>query len=185
MTTLSCDLREFYPDKTPKLDPGRIKQIRIMVQRTDSASLVVFRLVANGAADEWVRPAGRIDVPDMVNEKPKAGRRVRYQLSSDANNQIYCALYLPPDWKRGKRYPVIAEYPGNIFFVARACWSTGRPEQCAMGYGFSSGMSTPRPVTTLRRQVTVSSSITAWVIASGWKFTIHCSDSARPGARTR
>jgi len=137
--TLSCDLRETYPDGTPKIDPGRIKEIRVIVQRTDSAFVEVSGLVATGMADEWVRPAGRIDVPDMEEGKPVAGRRVRYQLATDADNGIYCALYLPPDWEPGKRYPVIAEYPGNIFFSAKACWSTGRPDQCAVGYGFSSG----------------------------------------------
>ncbi|MBC8869384.1 MAG: hypothetical protein H8E44_08200 [Planctomycetes bacterium] len=137
--TLSCDLRETYPDGTPKIDPGRIKEIRIMIQRIDSASVEVSGLVATGTADEWVRPAGRIDVPDMVEGKPAPSRRVRYQLCSDADNGIYCALYLPADWKPAKRYPVIAEYPGNIFYSATQCWSTGRPEQCAMGYGFSSG----------------------------------------------
>jgi len=137
--TLSCDLRETYPDGTPKIDPGRIKEIRIMIQRMDLASVEVSGLVATGRADEWVRPAGRIDVPDMVEGKPAPGRRVRYQPADDVDNNVYCALYLPPDWKPGKRYPVIAEYPGNIFYSAKSCWSTGRPEQCAMGYGISSG----------------------------------------------
>jgi len=136
---LSCDLRQTYPDGTPKIDPNQTKEIRIMVQRTDSVSLDITGLVATGTADEWLRPMGRLDVPDMVEGKPAAGRRVRYQLSADAENKIYCAIYLPPDWEPGKRYPVIAEYPGNIFYSAKACWSTGRPEQCTMGYGLSSG----------------------------------------------
>jgi hypothetical protein len=59
-------------------------------------------------SEKWVRPANRIDVPDMGEGEPV------------------------------KRYPVIAEYPGNICFHAKACWSTGRPEQCQMGYGMSS-----------------------------------------------
>ncbi len=136
---LNCDLRQTYPDGTPKIDPNQVKEIRIMIQRVDSASLEVSELTARGIADEWVRPTGRLDVPDMVNEKPAAGRRVRYQLSPDSGSKVYCTLYLPPDWEPGKRYPVIAEYPGNIFYSAKACWSTGRPEQCAMGYGISSG----------------------------------------------
>jgi hypothetical protein len=137
--TLSCRLRESYPDGTPKIDPGRIQQIRIMVQRAKSASLTVTGLVASGMATKWVRPDGRLEIPDMTDGSPAPGRRVRYRLAADAKNEIYCALYLPPDWKPGKRYPVIAEFPGNIFYSAKACWSTGRPEQCQMGYGMSSG----------------------------------------------
>ena len=90
--TLRCNLRETYPDGTPKIDPGRIQEIRVMVQRTDTAALTVSGLVATGTADEWVRPADRIDVPDMLEGEPAPGRRVRYQLGGDAANGIYCAL---------------------------------------------------------------------------------------------
>ncbi len=136
--TLSCNLREAYPDGTPKLDPSKITQVRIMVQRVSTASLAVSKLVAAGTAGDWVRPPGRLDVPDMVIGKPAAGQRVRYQLSTDAGNEVYSALYLPVGWEPGKRYPVIAEFPGNIFYNASKCWSTGRPDQCAMGYGIGS-----------------------------------------------
>jgi hypothetical protein len=137
--TLNCNLRETYPDGTPKIDPGKIHQIRIMVQRAESATLTVSGLVASGTATEWVRPPDRLDVPDMVDGLPAPGRRVRYRLATNKENGIYGALYLPPDWQPGRRYPVIAEFPGNIFYRAKACWSTGRPEQCQMGYGISSG----------------------------------------------
>lgn len=135
---LSCDLREIYPDGTPKIDPTQVKQIRIMVQRADTTSLEIYGLVASGTVGDWVRPDGRLDVPEMVDKTPAAGQRVRYQLPGDAKNEIYCVLYLPTDWRPGKTYPVIAEYPGNFFYSATQCWSTGRPEQCAMGYGISS-----------------------------------------------
>lgn len=137
--TFRCDLRETFPDGTPKINPHRIGEIRIMVQGTDTAALAVSGLAATGEAEEWTRPAGRIDVPDMAEGEPAPGRRVRYQLRRDLGNGIYSALYLPPEWEPGKRYPVIVEYPGNIFFNAKACWSTGRPEQCQMGYGITAG----------------------------------------------
>jgi fermentation-respiration switch protein FrsA (DUF1100 family) len=85
-----------------------------------------------GAAREPDRRAGH------GGGDPAPGRRVRFQLGTDGGNGIYCALYLPPDWEPEKRCPVIAEYPGKIFFHAKACSSTGRPEQCQMGYGTSS-----------------------------------------------
>ena len=138
-TTLSCDLRATYPDGTPRIDPRRVNGIRIMVQRTDSSELQVSHLVARGTAEPWTPPAGRLEVPDMTEGEPAPGRRVRYRLPGDADQEIYGALYLPPDWEAGKRYPVVAEFPGNIYFSAEACWSTGRPEQCVVGYGMTSG----------------------------------------------
>jgi hypothetical protein len=137
--TLSCNLRQTYPDGTPRIDPNQIKHIRIMTQRAATASLEVTGLSATGKVDAWVRPAGHLAVPDMIEGEPAAGRRVRYRLADDAGTDIYCALYLPTDWQPGNRYPVIAETPGNYFYSASSCWSTGRPEQCAMGYGMSSG----------------------------------------------
>ena len=137
---LSCDLRKTFPDGTPKLDPNRIREIRVMLQRAkEGVSVDVEGLVASGSTEPWTRPANRLDVPDMEIGKPAPGRRVRYQLDSYAETSIYSTLYLPPSWKTGNRYPVIFEYPGNIFFRAGSCWSTGRPEQCAMGYGITKG----------------------------------------------
>jgi hypothetical protein len=137
--TFSCNLREKYPDGTPKIDPTQLKQVQIMVSGANVATaLEITGLVATGTAAEWVRPTGRMDVPDMAVASPAAGRRVRYQLAGDAGSEIYCVLYLPSDWQAGRSYPVIAEYPGNVFYGA-ACYSTGRPEQCAMGYGMTEG----------------------------------------------
>lgn len=138
-TILTSNLRQTYPDGTPRINPSMIQEIRIMVQRTDSASLEVAELVSTGTAEPWIRPAGRIDVPDMETGTPAAGKRVRCQLPGDSETEIYSVLYLPPSWQPEKRYPVIAELPGNIFYSAKACWSTGRPEQCQLGYGITSG----------------------------------------------
>jgi len=47
-------------------------------------------------------------------------------------------LHLPMDWRPGETFPVIVEYPGNIFFTP-ACYSTGLPDQCVIGYGITKG----------------------------------------------
>lgn len=135
----ACRLRETFPDGTPKVDPGQIKQVRVMVLKAlNGAALEVRGLAAAGEAPPWRRPVGRLDVPEMEVGPPAPGRRVRYGLPGDEATGIYAALYLPEDWKAGGRYPVIAEYPGNIFFVP-TCYSTGRPEQCVIGYGMTKG----------------------------------------------
>lgn len=57
-----------------------------------------------------------------------------------AGTQVYHMLYLPTDWKPGRRYPVIVEYPGNgNYRNAFGDVSTGQPEGCALGYGLTAG----------------------------------------------
>ncbi|MDF1811086.1 MAG: hypothetical protein P1V20_02700 [Verrucomicrobiales bacterium] len=136
---LSCQLRETYPDGTPKIDPGQISEIRIMIQKATTGSFEFSNLVASGKAEPWIRPPGRLEVPNMETGQPAAGKRIRYRLPGDETANIYCAIYFPPDWTPQGRYPLIAEFPGNIFYRAAACYSTGRPEQCVIGYGVTSG----------------------------------------------
>lgn len=134
-----CRLRQTFPDGTPKIDPGQVKRVQVMVLKAIGGATVEVRgLAAGGTAPPWQRPAGRFDVPDMADGVPAPGRRVRYQLDGDEGTGIYGALYLPEDWKPGGCHPVIAEYPGNIFYTP-GCYSTGRPEQCVIGYGMTRG----------------------------------------------
>lgn len=136
----SCALRETFPDGTPKLDPGRIKQIQIMTsgRRADSAVLEVHGLRATGEAPAWSRPTDRLVVPAVEDIPPSPGHRVRYSLAAEAGTGIYSVVHLPTDWKPGVRYPVIVEFPGNQFYI-KDCYSPGRPEQCTIGYGMSRG----------------------------------------------
>jgi hypothetical protein len=136
----SCRLRETFPDGTPKIDPGQIKNIQIMIsgRLASPATLEVRGLVATGSAPEWKRPDGRMDVSAIEDGPPSPGSRVRYRLAEDANATIYSVLHLPKDWEPGGKYPVIVEYPGNIYFV-NGCYSTGLPDQCVIGYGMSKG----------------------------------------------
>jgi len=130
----SCGLRKTFPDGTPKLDPTRIRGIQVMLKNPKSGQAVeVADLVAAGVEPPWERPPGKIDVPPVEEGAPAAGRRVFYAVG-DA--QTAAVLWLPRDWKPGASYPVIVEYPGNIFFTAD-CYSTGRPEQCVIGYGMT------------------------------------------------
>ena len=72
------------------------------------------------------RPAASM-CPPAKTPRPRRGKRVRYRLPSEKATAIYSVLNLPDDWQPGKKYPVIVEYPGNIFY-APACYSTGLPE---------------------------------------------------------
>lgn len=150
--TFSCDLRETYPDGTPKLNPGDVKQVQVMLTEavgakgkerlspiiTKPVSIEVRQVTAQGDAPEWKRPPDRIDVPAAEDAAPEPGKRVRYRLPGDEKSSIYSVLNLPEDWQSGKKYPVIVEYPGNIMY-APVCYSTGLPDQCVIGYGITKG----------------------------------------------
>lgn len=138
--TFSCDLRERYPDNTPKIDPRHVKQIQVMVTRrgVKAVSLALADLKAAGEAPEWTSPPGRIEVPAVEDGSPAPGKRVRFRLPDGNGGSIYSILHLPEDWTPEGRYPVIAEFPGNLFFVA-GCYSTGLPDQCVMGHGMTKG----------------------------------------------
>ncbi len=150
--TFSCKLRATYPDGTPKLNPGDVKQVQVMLAEpvtirgkehlspiiTKAVSIEVRHLTAQGDAPEWKRPTGRIDVPAVEDAAPAPGKRVRHRLPGDEKSGIYSVLNLPEDWQRGRKYPVIVEYPGNIMF-ATVCYSPGLPDQCVIGYGITKG----------------------------------------------
>lgn len=136
----SCRLRETFPDGTPKIDPSRVRDIRVMVRGRFRAplSLEVRGLTARGFEPPWSPPADRVAVPAVTDEDPAAGRRVRYRLNGDAAGGPYAVLHLPEDWRPGAILPLIVEYPGNIFFVP-GCYSTGLPDQCVIGAGITRG----------------------------------------------
>lgn len=158
--TFSCNLRSAFPDGTPKLNPAGVKGVQIMLAETltrpakigsggktepylaaritKPLSVSVRDLEARGQAPVWERPAGRLEVPDIEDTAAAPGKRVRYRLARDADNGIYSVLNLPEDWRPGKTFPVIVEYPGNLFYGVH-CYSSGLPDQCVIGYGMSQG----------------------------------------------
>lgn len=74
--------------------------------------------------------------PQMADELPSAGKRVRQVSPEYKGTEVYHALYLPVDWKEGNKYPVIVEYTGNYF---PKCGSTGEVKDANLGYGLSGG----------------------------------------------
>lgn len=89
------------------------------------------------------RCAGQIDIetvpPDLItplasDETPAPGRRVRQFNEDYEGSKVYHLLYLPTDWVKGKKYPVIVEYAGNKWRT-----SPGTVEGSNLGYGISGG----------------------------------------------
>jgi hypothetical protein len=80
--------------------------------------------------------------PMLAATEPAPGKRVRLTLPDYADTEVHHALYLPTDWKKNaeKKYPVIVEYAGNGPYRNKfGDISTGKVEDCLMGYGISGG----------------------------------------------
>lgn len=81
-----------------------------------------------------------LTVPETANGFAVAGKRVRQWNVGFERTEVFHVLYLPPDWKAGNKYPVLVEYPGNGGFQNKlGDRSTGRVEDCKLGYGISGG----------------------------------------------
>ena len=74
--------------------------------------------------------------PAMTAGDPAPGKRVRQVAPEYKGTKVYHTLYLPTNWQKAKRYPVLVEYTGNKF---PACGSTGEVKGANLGYGLSGG----------------------------------------------
>ncbi len=75
-----------------------------------------------------------LTTPPVTHGTPGPGKRVRQVNEDYAGSQVYHVLYLPTDWKKEKKYPVIVEYAGNQWQT-----SPGTVDGSNLGYGISGG----------------------------------------------
>lgn len=73
-------------------------------------------------------------VPEMTNNKPKAGLRVKVVPEEYEGTGVYYSLYLPEAYKVGKKYPVIVEYTGNEW---KTSGSTGEVKDANLGFAIA------------------------------------------------
>ena len=80
-------------------------------------------------------------VPKVIDGAPAPAKRVWQTLPGyEEWDHLAHTVYLPAEWKPAKRYPVIVEYPGNGNFKNNlGDISTGKVEDCKLGYGMSGG----------------------------------------------
>ena len=89
-----------------------------------SVLIAIFALAVNRC---WTaEPVNHPDVltvpadlenPALTNGEPAPEKAVLQSLPRYAGTKVAHAIYLPADWKPGKRYPVIIEYLGNTATV--------------------------------------------------------------------
>ena len=135
--TLRIDLHQRFPDNTESIDPRHITELRIVLNTGVHGTMIdVLRVRATGVgpAERHDFP-GRLLVPTVTEGPPGAGKRVYMSL---AGSPVRYVLYLPKDWNPDGRFPVIAEYSGNIFYFKNT-YSTGKADQGNIGYGMSKG----------------------------------------------
>lgn len=81
-----------------------------------------------------------LELPPLSDGAPGPGLRVRQTAPEWAHTAVHHVLYLPTDWRPGRRYPVIVEYAGNGPYTnAFGDVSTGAVEGSCLGYGISGG----------------------------------------------
>ena len=93
------------------------------------AGAMFFMARAGKAADKDLR------IPAFTTGEPAPGRFVKQVAPEYEGTGVYHGLYLPEDWRKDKRYPVIVEYAGNLY--PPIC--TGKIEDCKLGFYQSGG----------------------------------------------
>jgi len=81
-----------------------------------------------------------IVVPQMVEGKPAAGKRIKHNWPEENNTAIHHALYLPDNWTAKSKWPVIIEFAGNGGYKNNlGDVSLGTVEGSSLGYGITAG----------------------------------------------
>jgi hypothetical protein len=78
--------------------------------------------------------------PQMTIGEPEPGKRVKIVNPEYKGTEVYHTLYLPKDWQKDKKYPVVVEYAGNGPYkngFGDIC--TGKVSDSNLGYGISGG----------------------------------------------
>ena len=81
-----------------------------------------------------------LTLPSLQSGELSAGARVKRTTTGFPDDSVYHALYLPTNWEPNKSWPILVEFAGNGNYSNQlGDISTGKPEDCVMGYGLSGG----------------------------------------------
>ena len=156
------DLETHYPGKdavSDCVDRSKISSVEIVVDRkgpakkdssgrslySNSAKLQIKDISPCGEPNAKVNRAAldaRYKTPEILplGTTPKAGLRFFRKLKGYEDTDIVHAVFLPDNWEKGKKYPLIVEYTGNVFYYPSACcYSTGYLTQANLGSAMSRG----------------------------------------------
>lgn len=160
--TFKIDLETRFPGKDAMfdcVDRSKISSVELVVNRIgpakkdsagnsiypNSSKLLIKDILPCGKP---LKPfnkealSARYLTPEIqpVGTFPKAGIRFYRKLKGYENTDIVHAVFLPNNWQKGKKYPLIVEYTGNVFYHPKGyCYSTGFLSQANMGSALSRG----------------------------------------------
>ncbi len=81
-----------------------------------------------------------LEIPEISSGLPGPGKRVRMTLQEYKGTDVHHLLYLPGNWGKGRKFPVIVEYAGNgPYHNKYGDVSDGTVEGSKLGYGISAG----------------------------------------------
>lgn len=81
-----------------------------------------------------------LTLPPLQAGEPSAGVRVKRTTTDFPGESVYHVLYLPSNWEPNKSWPILVEFAGNGNYSNQlGDISTGKPEDCVIGYGLSGG----------------------------------------------
>jgi hypothetical protein len=145
--TFRLDLHARYPGPEPltaAIDPAAIHTLALVFEPGRAPAILELESIhATGPAP--AAPAAppdaaprRFRVPAVETGPPAPGRRVFQRLPGWEATDLTHVLTLPREWQPGRKYPVIVEYTGNVFYH-KFCHSTGRTEQGNLASGLARG----------------------------------------------
>jgi len=105
-----------------------------MIRQLTIFSIAILLHVSCGGEVDIENVLPDLITPQASNASPAPGKRVRQFNEDYEGSDVYHLLYLPTDWVKGKKYPVIVEYAGNKWKT-----SPGTVEGSNLGYGISGG----------------------------------------------
>ena len=88
----------------------KVKRVRLVLLLT--VLVTAPSVIAQPTAKDIRDIQADLQVPQMASGDPTPGMRVKQRLPGYPD-AVYHALYLPNDWNRNKKYPIIVELAGN------------------------------------------------------------------------
>ncbi len=142
---------------TPCVDASKISRLRLAIGRHGGTQTVAGHVswYNNGGTlkvhsiglsrtpakvFDAAKMAARYRVPPILDEAPAEGKRTWRALEKYSGTSLKHVISLPENFDPAKKYPIIVEYTGNVYYNAYVfCHSTGYASQANMAAGLSRG----------------------------------------------